>query len=159
MNVTVRLTVLKDKPYVKTPHFTTHSPHRHDEEFYCTTGVDSGSSVFSFYPLIANGSRTGTRPRRHTRSDASRGQTHDRLPRRRTRALARRGVHAVQRRRRPKDARSGESRNTFEDTLLVLTTPIACQVDMPNYVVSHNENAQCLCCGSRLTQGLLCRLA
>ncbi|KAH9884491.1 Formamidase [Cubamyces lactineus] len=41
MNVTVRLTVLKDKPYVKTPHFTTRSPHAHDEEFYCTTGVDS----------------------------------------------------------------------------------------------------------------------
>ncbi|KAI0325073.1 Formamidase [Cubamyces sp. BRFM 1775] len=41
MKVTVRLTVLKDKPYVKTPHFTTRSPHPHDEEFYCTTGVNS----------------------------------------------------------------------------------------------------------------------
>ncbi|KAI0350746.1 Formamidase [Trametes cingulata] len=41
MNVTVRLTVLKDKSYVKTPHFVAHSPHGRDEEFYCTTGVDS----------------------------------------------------------------------------------------------------------------------
>ncbi|KAI9064989.1 Formamidase [Trametes sanguinea] len=41
MQVTVRLTVVKDKPYVKTPHFTTHSPHGRDEEYYCTTGVDS----------------------------------------------------------------------------------------------------------------------
>ncbi|KAJ3001589.1 hypothetical protein NUW54_g6330 [Trametes sanguinea] len=40
MQVTVRLTVVKDKPYVKTPHFTTHSPHGRDEEYYCTTGVD-----------------------------------------------------------------------------------------------------------------------
>ncbi|KAI0750539.1 Formamidase [Fomes fomentarius] len=41
MEVSVRLTVLKDKSYVKTPHFTAHSPHASDEEFYCTTGVDS----------------------------------------------------------------------------------------------------------------------
>ncbi|KAI0628310.1 Formamidase [Trametes polyzona] len=41
MNVTVRLTLLKDKPYVKTPHFSTQSPHGREEEFYCTTGVDS----------------------------------------------------------------------------------------------------------------------
>ncbi|KAI0773013.1 Formamidase [Trametes elegans] len=41
MNVTVRLTVLKDKPYVKTPHFLARSPHGREEEFYCTTGVDS----------------------------------------------------------------------------------------------------------------------
>lgn len=43
MSVTVRLTVLKDKPYVKTPHFVTRSPHGREEEFYCTTGVDSGT--------------------------------------------------------------------------------------------------------------------
>ena len=42
MKVTVRLTVLKDKPYVKTPHFTARSPHASTEEFYCTTGVDAG---------------------------------------------------------------------------------------------------------------------
>ncbi|KAM5540080.1 hypothetical protein V8D89_006220 [Ganoderma adspersum] len=41
MKVTVRLTVLKDKPYVKTPHFTTRNAHAGTEEFYCTTGVDS----------------------------------------------------------------------------------------------------------------------
>ncbi|KAI0737177.1 Formamidase [Daedaleopsis nitida] len=41
IKVTVRLTVLKDKPYVKTPHFITRSPHGTDEEFYATTGVDS----------------------------------------------------------------------------------------------------------------------
>ncbi|KAI0824325.1 Formamidase [Trametes gibbosa] len=41
MNVTVRLTVIKDKPYVKTPHFVTHSPHGREDEFYCTTGVES----------------------------------------------------------------------------------------------------------------------
>ena len=47
MKVSVRLTVLKDKPYVKTPHFATRSPHASAEEFYCTTGVDSGmDSVF-----------------------------------------------------------------------------------------------------------------
>ena len=43
MKVTVRLTVLKDKPYVKTPHFTTRNAHAGTEEFYCTTGVDSGT--------------------------------------------------------------------------------------------------------------------
>lgn len=54
MNVTVRLTVLKDKPYVKTPHFTTRSPHAHDEEFYCTTGVDSGTSEPLLVPLASH---------------------------------------------------------------------------------------------------------
>ncbi|EJF62101.1 Formamidase [Dichomitus squalens LYAD-421 SS1] len=41
MKVSVRLTVLKDKPYVKTPHFTAHNPHAGTEQFYCTTGVDA----------------------------------------------------------------------------------------------------------------------
>ena len=45
MKVTVRLTVLKDKPYVKTPHFTTRNAHAGTEEFYCTTGVDSGTPL------------------------------------------------------------------------------------------------------------------
>ena len=45
MKVTVRLMVLKDKPYVKTPHFTTRNPHASNEEFYCTTGVDSGRLI------------------------------------------------------------------------------------------------------------------
>ena len=44
MKVTVRLTVLKEKSYVQTPHFTTHNPHAATEEFYCTTGVDPGTS-------------------------------------------------------------------------------------------------------------------
>jgi len=39
MKVTVKLTVLKDKPYVQTPHFST--PAQTAEEYYCTTGVDS----------------------------------------------------------------------------------------------------------------------
>ena len=46
MKVTVRLTVLKDKPYVKTPHFETRSPYTSGESFYCTTGVDSGEPCF-----------------------------------------------------------------------------------------------------------------
>ncbi|RPD68788.1 Formamidase [Lentinus tigrinus ALCF2SS1-7] len=41
MKVTVRLTVIKDKPYVKTPHFTSRNAHPSGEEFYTTTGVDS----------------------------------------------------------------------------------------------------------------------
>ncbi|KAI0693135.1 Formamidase [Cerioporus squamosus] len=41
MKVTVRLTVVKDKPYVKTPHFISRSPHPSAEEFYTTAGVDS----------------------------------------------------------------------------------------------------------------------
>ncbi|EMD36097.1 hypothetical protein CERSUDRAFT_115998 [Gelatoporia subvermispora B] len=39
MKVTVRLTVLKDTPYVQTPHFSACNPHASTEEFYCTTGV------------------------------------------------------------------------------------------------------------------------
>ncbi|OCH90779.1 Formamidase [Obba rivulosa] len=39
MKVTVRFTVLKDKPYVTTPHFTAPNPHAGAEEFYGTTGV------------------------------------------------------------------------------------------------------------------------
>ncbi|PCH39014.1 Formamidase [Wolfiporia cocos MD-104 SS10] len=39
VRVTVRLTVLKDRPYVQTPHFRT--PAAPAEEYYCTTGVDS----------------------------------------------------------------------------------------------------------------------
>lgn len=39
MKVTVRLSVRKDKPYTKTPHFsTTTTP---EGEYYCTTGIDS----------------------------------------------------------------------------------------------------------------------
>ncbi len=42
MSVTVRLTVLKDKPFVKTPHFLTSSSSSssEQEQYYCTTGVD-----------------------------------------------------------------------------------------------------------------------
>jgi len=42
MKVSVRLTVLKNKPYVKTPHFSAHVvPHDkvNGDEYYCTTGV------------------------------------------------------------------------------------------------------------------------
>ncbi|KAH0835449.1 Formamidase [Lanmaoa asiatica] len=42
MDVTVRLTVRKDKPYTKTPHFRTATPNVNAEEYYCTTGVDTG---------------------------------------------------------------------------------------------------------------------
>ncbi|KAF8839226.1 Acetamidase/Formamidase [Paxillus ammoniavirescens] len=46
MDVSVRLTVRKDRPYTKTPHFsTTITPSTtaaaNGEEYYCTTGVDS----------------------------------------------------------------------------------------------------------------------
>jgi len=41
MKVTVRLTILKDKSYIKTPHFRTPAPSTSAEEFYCTTGVES----------------------------------------------------------------------------------------------------------------------
>ncbi|KAK7002475.1 DNA mismatch repair protein MutL [Favolaschia claudopus] len=41
MNVSVRLTVRKDRPYTKTPHFKTPKVNLTDEEFYCTTGVDA----------------------------------------------------------------------------------------------------------------------
>ena len=44
MKVTVRLTLMKDKPYVKTPHFSSRNSHSSDEEFYTTTGVDPGAS-------------------------------------------------------------------------------------------------------------------
>jgi hypothetical protein len=40
MKVTVRLSVRKDKPYTKTPHFSTATVD--EEEYYCTTGIDSG---------------------------------------------------------------------------------------------------------------------
>ena len=44
MKVTVRLTLVKDKPYVKTPHFSSHNAHAADEEFYTTTGIEPGAS-------------------------------------------------------------------------------------------------------------------
>lgn len=40
MTVTVRLTVRKDRPYTKTPHFRTSAVKAESgEEYYCTTGV------------------------------------------------------------------------------------------------------------------------
>ncbi|KAG1824901.1 Formamidase [Suillus subaureus] len=39
MRVTVRLSVRKDKPYTKTPHFSTATTDA--GEYYCTTGIDS----------------------------------------------------------------------------------------------------------------------
>lgn len=42
MKVTVRLSVRKDKPYTKTPHFSTATADTKPEgEYYCTTGIDS----------------------------------------------------------------------------------------------------------------------
>jgi len=41
MTVSVRLTVRKDRPYTKTPHFNTPKINITDEEYYCTTGVDA----------------------------------------------------------------------------------------------------------------------
>lgn len=44
MEVTVRLTVRKDRSYTKTPHFKTIHPGVVDDEHpanYCTTGIDS----------------------------------------------------------------------------------------------------------------------
>ncbi|KAJ7641828.1 Formamidase [Roridomyces roridus] len=41
MKVTVRLTVRKDKPYTKTPHFVTPKKSEGEESYYCTTGVDA----------------------------------------------------------------------------------------------------------------------
>ncbi|KAL0948367.1 hypothetical protein HGRIS_010949 [Hohenbuehelia grisea] len=40
VKATVRLTVRKDKPYVKAPHFVTARAAASPEEYYCTTGVD-----------------------------------------------------------------------------------------------------------------------
>lgn len=40
MKVSVRLTVKKDRPYTKTPHFTTAPTSFDVGEYYCTTGVD-----------------------------------------------------------------------------------------------------------------------
>jgi acetamidase/formamidase len=43
MKVTVRLSVRKDKPYTKTPHFSTATTDtsKPEGEYYCTTGIDS----------------------------------------------------------------------------------------------------------------------
>ncbi|KAF8797768.1 hypothetical protein BYT27DRAFT_7203952, partial [Phlegmacium glaucopus] len=41
MEVTVRLTVRKDRPYTKTPHFQTTRTSVDYPAHYCTTGVDS----------------------------------------------------------------------------------------------------------------------
>lgn len=41
MEVTVRLTVRKDRSYTKTPHFQTLRPNVDYDAHYCTTGVDS----------------------------------------------------------------------------------------------------------------------
>jgi len=39
IKISVRLTVCKDKPYTKTPHFVTAKAAASAEEYYCTTGV------------------------------------------------------------------------------------------------------------------------
>lgn len=36
----LRLTVVKDRPYTKTPHFRTAPVNILNEEYYCTTGVE-----------------------------------------------------------------------------------------------------------------------
>lgn len=46
ITVTVRLTVLKNKLYVQTPHFLT-AIGPINEEYYCTTGVDPGTLLRS----------------------------------------------------------------------------------------------------------------
>lgn len=47
MKIALRLTVLKDKRYVKTPHFQTHiAPNTSGtNEYYCTTGVGPGKRI------------------------------------------------------------------------------------------------------------------
>ena len=47
MKVTVRLSVLKDKSYVKTPHFSTPRGHEDPNGYYCTTGIGPGKTVLS----------------------------------------------------------------------------------------------------------------
>jgi acetamidase/formamidase len=43
----VRLSVRKDKPYTKTPHFCTAvAKSKPEDEYYCTTGIDSGMRCF-----------------------------------------------------------------------------------------------------------------
>lgn len=45
MNVSLRFTVVKDKSYVKTPHFkarVTPFEGENGDEYYCTTGVSDG---------------------------------------------------------------------------------------------------------------------
>lgn len=46
MKVTVRLSVRKDKPYTKTPHFSTATADTPSGEYYCTTGIDSGMKTY-----------------------------------------------------------------------------------------------------------------
>jgi len=41
MEVTVRLTVRKDRPFTRTPHFQAYRPNVSNDEYYCTTGIDS----------------------------------------------------------------------------------------------------------------------
>lgn len=48
MRVTVRLTVLKDKPYVQTPHFSTSPSKDESGGYYCTTGIGPGTSLLLF---------------------------------------------------------------------------------------------------------------
>lgn len=50
MKVTVRLSVRKDKPYTKTPHFNTAviANSKPEEEYYCTTGIDSGMTRIKY---------------------------------------------------------------------------------------------------------------
>jgi len=41
MEVTVRLTIRKDRPFTKTPHFQTARSSASNDDYYCTTGIDS----------------------------------------------------------------------------------------------------------------------
>ena len=44
IRASVRLTVRKDKPYVKTPHFESRVVEEHGDKYYTTTGVEAGES-------------------------------------------------------------------------------------------------------------------
>ncbi|KAG6372440.1 Formamidase [Boletus reticuloceps] len=91
MEVTVRLTVRKDKPYTKTPHFRTVTPQANAEEYYCTTGIDTGE----FACVSKWNGRVQMRAFRYSGSDSFGSSQHDRVSGGRAWAGPGGGVHAV----------------------------------------------------------------
>ena len=48
IKIELKFTVLKDKSYVKTPHFKAQvKPYDAENEYYCTTGVSDGTFFLS----------------------------------------------------------------------------------------------------------------
>lgn len=134
IKISVRLTVLKDKSYVKTPHFNAHVSS--SDDYYCTTGVGEGQSRprIRFVKVIKE--KTNLEMREATR-DAVRHMITFLIKEHGLDKIAAYMLCSV-----AGDLRLHEVVRCFHAVFTVINlNPFSFrQVDMPNYVVSHHAN-------------------